>query len=474
MHTHELLDRFELLYADEKPVLADLRRAIIDDDLSSIFKVADAVAIQKGNIDDLRKGVMEKNLHSIFRIFDIFDPPGFGLNDTDITNFRKAITEKNHRAIFRVFTQCGITNELEDLRKAMTEKNLNAVFRIFEQYKDADIDDIRKTVLEENLHALFRLLEHYELDVPLEDLRKAIVEENIHAIFRVIEVYQEKELIPLSMPLDDLRKAIVEENIHAIFRVLPRIDSENRTLPLVRRFVINKGEDGDEYLRLKELFGLIGLFHQPILLDTLWRVINTYPDANIKDAYSRGQILSKKWLIKELENLPVDLGTVFLCAGWYGTLSLMLYESGMKITKVRSFDINDEVWPIAETINRPMVMSEWQFKAQTEDINDINYKDGHTYNTYRRDGEARELYDKPDTVINTSCEHIQNFREWYDKIAKGTLVILQTNDYNEVEDHVNCVDTIEEFKGMAPMTDCMYDGVLNLDKYNRFMLIGYR
>ena len=299
MHTHELLDRFELLYADEKPVLADLRRAIIDDDLSSIFKVADAVAIQKGNIDDLRKGVMEKNLHSIFRIFDIFDPPGFGLNDTDITNFRKAITEKNHRAIFRVFTQCGITNELEDLRKAMTEKNLNAVFRIFEQYKDADIDDIRKTVLEENLHALFRLLEHYELDVPLEDLRKAIVEENIHAIFRVIEVYQEKELIPLSMPLDDLRKAIVEENIHAIFRVLPRIDSENRTLPLVRRFVINKGEDGDEYLRLKELFGLIGLFHQPILLDTLWRVINTYPDANIKDAYSRGQILSKKWLIKE-------------------------------------------------------------------------------------------------------------------------------------------------------------------------------
>ena len=52
MHTHELLDRFEFLYADEKPVLADLRRAIIDDDLSSIFRVADAIAIKKENIDN--------------------------------------------------------------------------------------------------------------------------------------------------------------------------------------------------------------------------------------------------------------------------------------------------------------------------------------------------------------------------------------------------------------------------------------
>ena len=63
MHTHELLDRFELLYADEEPILADLRRAIIDDDLSSIFRVDDEVAIQHENINDFRKAVMEKNLH---------------------------------------------------------------------------------------------------------------------------------------------------------------------------------------------------------------------------------------------------------------------------------------------------------------------------------------------------------------------------------------------------------------------------
>ena len=49
-----------------------------------------------------------------------------------------------------------------------------------------------------------------------------------------------------------------------------------------------------------------------------------------------------------------------------------------------------------------------------------------------------ELTDhSPDTVINTSCEHIENFNEWYDKIPKGKIVILQTNNYFDFE-HVNC------------------------------------
>ena len=38
------------------------------------------------------------------------------------------------------------------------------------------------------------------------------------------------------------------------------------------------------------------------------------------DCLSRGQLKSKKWLIDNLKELNLDLGTVFLCAGWYATL----------------------------------------------------------------------------------------------------------------------------------------------------------
>ena len=578
METHEILDRYEMLYSDTAPVLSDLRRVIIDEDLSSIFRIAISISIQEELIDEFRKSTMEQNLHSVFRIFSYFTTEEnvstqliedlrksiveenhrsifrafeyAGINIEDLRkamteknhhsifrifdyydssdrldDLRKAMIEKNHRSIFRVFSQYGLTDELIDLRKAMTEKNLNAVFRIFEEHKNADMDDIRKTIVEDNLHALFRLLEHYNLDMPLEDIRRAIVEDNLHSLFRLIEnedtlpvedirkaivednlhslfrlvenlnkdnsvileliddirrgiveknlhsifrtmvYYQEKELLPLSMPIEDLRKSIVEQNIHSMFRVLARLDAENRQMNALRQAVINK-----------DIRASISLFidKPPVLFDTLPRTMRMFPDVDLRDAFSRGQISSKKWLVDELKVLNLDLGTIFLCAGWYGSLALLLFESDLDIEKIRSFDSDENCWRIADTINRPHVMDEWKFKAQTDDILHINYIDGHTYVTYRNDGKERELYDKPNTIINTSCEHIKGFPLWYNLIPKNTLVVLQTNNYFEIEDHINCVKDIEEFKAMVPMTNIMYEGELNLEKYNRYMLIGYR
>ena len=82
------------------------------------------------------------------------------------------------------------------------------------------------------------------------------------------------------------------------------------------------------------------------------------------------------------------------------------------------------------------------------------------------------MKDIPDTFINTSCEHIPNFKEWYAKIPEGRLVILQSNNFFEVEEHVNCVSNIDEFIEMAPMSELMYSGSIDLPKYKRFMVIG--
>jgi len=656
METHEILDRYELLYGETSPVLSDIRRVVIDEDLSSIFRIAASMSNQQELIDEFRKATMEKNPHAISRIvsqftkddesytllvedirkavveenhrsiFRVFEYAGINIDDLrkamteknhrsifrvfaqygltdELEDLRKAMTEKNHRAIFRVFAQYGLTDELEDLRKAMTEKNHRAIFRVFDYFDSSDklddlrkaiieknhysifrvlesygetgledlrkiasedlnlhalfrllpgfvkvaplddlrraivednlhalfrlieneetlpVEDIRKAVVEDNLHALFRLIENEET-LPVEDIRKAVVEDNLHAlfrlvdkiteedlvdleqiadtidnapgdrlikgadehyfiddlrrgileknlysVFRVLEEFQTKELLPLSMPMEDLRKAILEENIHSIFRVLARLDAENRQMNALRQAVVNK-----------DIRASISLFidEPPVLFDTLPRTMRMFPDIDLRDAFSRGQISSKKWLADELKTLDLDLGTVFLCAGWYGSLALLLFESGLEVEKIRSFDKDAECHKIADTINRPYVMSEWKFKAQTADIHEINYTDGHEYITLKSNGEGQKLYDKPDTVINTSSEHIENFKEWYTSIAPGTLVILQTNDYFEIVDHINCVKNIDAFKDMAPMSNILFEGTLNLEFYNRYMLIGYR
>jgi hypothetical protein len=270
-------------------------------------------------------------------------------------------------------------------------------------------------MLEQNLHSLFRLINN-------EELRKAVVEENLHSIFRF--VYDE-----------DMRKLLLEDNIWKLFPILDRYCSTEFTAAFKR-----------------------------ILVD----------DIDIaNDCFSRGQLKSKQWLVQELSNTDRSLGTVFLCAGWYGTLATMLFESNMFIEKIRSFDIDPSCAIIAETFNKNFLVDDWKFKATTKDIHDIDYSN-YTYNTKKSDGELCELSESPTTVINTSCEHIKDFPNWYKKLSEGTLVVLQSNNYFEIDDHVNCSSSLEEFSASAPMKNVLFEGELDLEKYTRFMKIGIR
>jgi|SRR6056300_133702 hypothetical protein len=226
-----------------------------------------------------------------------------------------------------------------------------------------------------------------------------------------------------------------------------------------------------QWLDDKDIFGRMALISNNPIFNNLRNAVDNY-DADLTDALSWGQLKSKRWLINELENLKADLGTVFLCGGWYATLAAMLFESSLEIEKIRSFDIDESCSAIAETVNRHKVKDGWKFKASTLDILKMDYPTTHT--TYRADGTSMDLKEMPNTIINTSCEHIENFSKWFDKIPNNTLVILQSNDYFEIEEHINCVVDEEDFAKMAPLTDVLYSGRLELPKYTRFMRIGFK
>ena len=223
---------------------------------------------------------------------------------------------------------------------------------------------------------------------------------------------------------------------------------------------------------IKILNGLEFLYSENTVISQIKRTLNLYPETeeSLIDAYSIGQLKSKLWLI---ENLPDNLGLVFICAGWYGTLaSLMFQNAREKFDKIRSFDIEPECAKVADNLNRSYVIDGWQFKASTIDILDIEYP--LTYTTYRRDMTKVQITEQPNTIINTSCEHIKNFDSWYTKIPQGILCILQTNDYFEIEDHINCSKSLDNFAEATPMSNVLFEGELPLEKYNRFMRIGYK
>ena len=79
-----------------------------------------------------------------------------------------------------------------------------------------------------------------------------------------------------------------------------------------------------------------------------------------------------------------------------------------------------------------------------------------------------------DIIICTSCEHLK--QELIDNmivgIKSGALVILQSNNYLEVEGHINCHNSVIEFEKSLRLEKILYRGTLKLNKFDRYMVIG--
>jgi len=187
-------------------------------------------------------------------------------------------------------------------------------------------------------------------------------------------------------------------------------------------------------------------------LNNVSEVIKTYPDFNL-DSLSKGQLYSKIWLIKEMKYLNIPLKITYLLCGWYGILAEMLFENDM-VDKIHSFDIDPSCAKIADELNISHVINDWKFKSFTKDINEIEFNG-------------------INTVINTSCEHIID-NKWFKKIKEGTLVILQSNNATQFEEHINCVNSLEEMKLKYKLFHILYNGEINVIDYKRFMIIGVK
>ena len=181
-------------------------------------------------------------------------------------------------------------------------------------------------------------------------------------------------------------------------------------------------------------------------------------------AFSENQIVSKAWLADKLyEALGGDFGTVYVLGGWYGVIgAILLNDERFRIGRVMSFDIDPGCAPVAERLNDTYVAS-GRFKAITADACTLNYTC-----VDESPGSDAGL----NLVINTSCEHMPSAEAWYGRIPAGIAMAVQSNDYFDCDEHVNCIKDLTAFKRQVPMTEMLYEGALQRKRYSRFMLIG--
>jgi len=180
-----------------------------------------------------------------------------------------------------------------------------------------------------------------------------------------------------------------------------------------------------------------------------------------KDAFSTSQILSKIWLAEELEKIKTSNPLRILCfGGWYGITNFILRtRDNLNIELFRNLELDKEACAAADNINKAWEWQDWQFKSIYGDCNKFEY----TSNDYN-------------TVINTSSEHMKS-TEWFERIPKGTLTIIQSNNMPH-EEHCHNHKTVDEMTKDFPLGGLLFSGekefVYPEWSFKRFMMIGVK
>lgn len=177
----------------------------------------------------------------------------------------------------------------------------------------------------------------------------------------------------------------------------------------------------------------------------------------VLESFWRGQVYSKTWLIKHLEKHTVgcEPGNVVIHGGWNGVLSSLLFNSNVPVKHIDSIDIDPGCAPIASMINKRQEMQSL-FHAHTLDMAAWNYETIPAY------------------VINTSTEHItqEHYDLWLSRVPNESLVILQSNNYTSLPEHIRCVSDVNKFADFSGLNSIYCKETLELPMYNRFLVIG--
>jgi len=184
-------------------------------------------------------------------------------------------------------------------------------------------------------------------------------------------------------------------------------------------------------------------------------------DKDLLDSFSPNQFKSKLKLVEHIDKLNILTkdSEIVIFGSWYGSILIPAFYN--KVKKITCIDKD------------PKVISRAKYNL-FKDFN-VDFITGDVF-------EFRDSYKNADLFINTSCEHMKSMKEWgpaptyknpwWDRVSPAYFA-FQSNNMYDIEGHINCVSSIEEFKYQMPdKAEILVEDRIVDDRGTRFMLIG--
>jgi len=190
------------------------------------------------------------------------------------------------------------------------------------------------------------------------------------------------------------------------------------------------------------------------LLSNVLTAIKHLPESQktICDSFSNNQLLAKTALVTNLEQYISKDKKVAILGSWYASILVPLLHN--KVNEIWPIDIDEQAIKIGKNMFFP-------------NIENIQWAVGDVF-----EKKIARDYEKIDVVINTSCEHMRPMKEW--KFWwPGMIFALQSNNMYNIEGHVNCVDTLEDFLDQLPEgSTILHTEEIEDTRGKRFLVIG--
>lgn len=179
---------------------------------------------------------------------------------------------------------------------------------------------------------------------------------------------------------------------------------------------------------------------------------------DLLDSYSPNQFKTKEKLVSMIYN-HIDINSnseIVIFGGWYGSILIPMFKDVKKITLI---DKDENVINIA----RNRLFSHYKnVEFRVQDVFEYN-----KLNQYRT----------ADLFINTSCEHMPSMKDWplWDWILykNNPYFAFTSNNMTDIEGHVNCINSIEEFEKQLPVTSkVLAKNEVTDERGTRFLLVG--
>lgn len=194
------------------------------------------------------------------------------------------------------------------------------------------------------------------------------------------------------------------------------------------------------------------------LFKNVLKTIKEYPELtpDIIDSFSDNQFKSKSKLFDFFDDLNIynSNTSVIIFGSWYGSILLPILST--KVKEITCIDLNNDVLRIAKN-------------NLFKNIKNIEYIPDDIFSI------SRNRYSRCDLYINTSCEHMPPMREWpyWKNVKSGTYLAFQSNNMFNIPGHINCINSLEEFKYQLPEnTKILKEDSLTDDRGTRFTIIG--